>query len=106
MLKVFVNVGTFPRSDAQEDDGVLAYAKEVLSLALLRAEFDDAIRERDGLRVINIQSDKSQIMPLELSICSSSTIFCCQDNECNFCGCVSTQVSLERTSRVISMWNI
>lgn len=35
-----------------EDDGVLAYAKEVLSLALLWAEFEDAIKEGDSLRVI------------------------------------------------------
>ena len=52
MLKEFVNIGTFPQSDTAEDDGVLAYAKEVLSLALLWAEFEDAIREGDGLRVI------------------------------------------------------
>lgn len=52
MLKEFVNIGTFPQSDVAEDDGVLAYAKEVLSLALLWAEFEDAIREGDGLRVI------------------------------------------------------
>ena len=52
MLKEYVNIGTFPQSDTAEDDGVLAYAKEVLSLALLWAEFEDAIREGDGLRVI------------------------------------------------------
>lgn len=49
MLKEY---GTFPQPDIEETDGVLAYAKEVLSLALLWAEFEDAIREGDGLRVI------------------------------------------------------
>ena len=52
MLKEYVNVGTLPQPDSEEDDGVLAYAKEVLSLALLWAEFEDAIREGDGLRVM------------------------------------------------------
>ena len=52
MLKEFVNIGTLPQPNTAEDDGVLAYAKEVLSLALLWAEFEDSIKEGDGPRVI------------------------------------------------------
>ena len=52
MLKEYVNIGTFPQPDVEATDGVFAYAKEVLSLALLWAEFEDAIKEGDGLRVI------------------------------------------------------
>lgn len=37
---------------SESSDGVLAYADEVLSLTLLLAEFEDAIKEGDGGRVI------------------------------------------------------
>ena len=37
---------------AARTDGVQEYAKEFLSLALLHEEFEDAIREGDGLRVL------------------------------------------------------
>ena len=37
---------------ADEGDGVLAYAKELLSLGMLYMEFVDGIREGDGLRIL------------------------------------------------------
>ena len=37
---------------SKDDDHVLSYAKEVLSLGLLYKEFVDAIREGDGERII------------------------------------------------------
>ena len=35
-------------------DGVYEYARETLSLSLLHTEFQDAIREGDGLRVLQV----------------------------------------------------
>ena len=62
MLKEYVNIDTYPQSDVEATDGVFAYAKEVLSLALLWAEFEDAIKDGYGLRVIRcwkyIQGDE------------------------------------------------
>ncbi len=53
MLREYVDIGTYPQpADSDTTDGVLAYAKEVLSLTFLWAEFQDAIKEGDGPRVI------------------------------------------------------
>ena len=64
ILKDYVNIGTYPQSYVNATDGVFAYAKEVLFLTLLWAEFEDAIKEGYGLRVIRywkyIQGDKPQ----------------------------------------------
>lgn len=48
----FVNVCTDHDEARESQDGVYRYAVQVLSLGLLHAEFVDAIREGDGLRVI------------------------------------------------------
>ena len=55
--KIVVNFVSFPRcTNAQEaqtcDDGVCAYASELLSLGLLWHGFHDAIKEGDGERII------------------------------------------------------
>lgn len=51
----FVNIELFSGSNqkAQDIDEVLEYAKETLSLSLFHEEFQDAIREGDGERVLN-----------------------------------------------------
>ena len=43
---------SFPSASNKEMDHVLAYARELISLSLLFAEFRDAIREGDGLRIL------------------------------------------------------
>lgn len=50
----FVNLTTLECIDDKKKstDRVLEYAKECLSLCLLKAEFDDAIHEGDGLRLL------------------------------------------------------
>ena len=50
LVKLPQNPGSQPPDDQQ--DGVFNYAREVLTYSLLHAEFNDAIREGDGLRVI------------------------------------------------------
>ena len=55
VLREHVHLGTRVQSHPHSDsatDGVLSYAKEVLSLLLLWAEFEDAIKEGDGHRLI------------------------------------------------------
>ena len=48
----FINFNENEKPKSPADDGVLDYAKETLTLSLLYAEFDDAIREGDGIRII------------------------------------------------------
>ena len=48
----FINFNKNEKPKSPADDGVLDYAKETLTLSLLYAEFDDAIREGDGIRMI------------------------------------------------------
>ena len=63
-------------------DGVNAYAQEVLTLTLIWAEFEDAIREGDGLRVIRCwrfmllisKQPTEQTTPRKLSLYWCSTI--------------------------------
>ena len=43
---------TFQPKKSTKGDSVHSYACEILSLGLLYAEFQDAIREGDGLRVL------------------------------------------------------
>ncbi len=48
MLSKHINLRIRPESissRSDNDDGVLSYAEEVLTLSLLRAEFQDAIRK-------------------------------------------------------------
>lgn len=53
MLKHHVILTTLGSPDSPESsDKVNTYAKEMLSLGLLMSEFEDAIKEGDGLRVI------------------------------------------------------
>ena len=55
MLSKHIDLPVLPQSDTTScsgTDGVLAYAREVLTLSLLWAEFCDAIREGDGTRVL------------------------------------------------------
>ena len=53
MLSEHIKLPIAPESkSSQSEDGILAYAQEILSLSLLWAEFQDAIREGDGLRVV------------------------------------------------------
>ena len=56
MLKGLINLPIRPGKKTAERvsdiDGVHAYACEVLTLSLLCAEFEDAIKEGDGPRVI------------------------------------------------------
>ena len=56
VVEKFVNVDPFRSSGlgSEDIDGVYEYAKEVLSLCLLHTEFQDAIREGDGLRVLRV----------------------------------------------------
>jgi hypothetical protein len=51
MVQLPNNPGT-PITADNEKDGVFNYAQEVLTFSLLHAEFEDAIKEGDGLRVI------------------------------------------------------
>ncbi len=43
---------SYPASVTPEKDHILAYAKEVMSLGVLLMEFNDAIREGDGQRIL------------------------------------------------------
>lgn len=52
LLSDHVNMSMFNVSNAEDDDKILAYANELLSLGLLYTEFVDSIREGDGLRVL------------------------------------------------------
>lgn len=54
MMKKYVNIeATFDDGKQHaEADGVQAYAREVLSLGLMLMEFNDAIREGDGTRIL------------------------------------------------------
>ena len=56
MLTGLVNLPIRPGKDSVDRgsraDGVFAYASEVLTLSLLNAEFEDAIKEGDGERVV------------------------------------------------------
>ena len=53
VINSFVDLSIFcKQKECQDEDTVHAYACEVLSLGLLYAEFQDAIREGDGLRVL------------------------------------------------------
>ena len=56
VVEKFVNVDPFRSSGlgSNDIDGVYEYAREVLSLCLLHTEFQDAIREGDGLRVLRV----------------------------------------------------
>ena len=54
MVRKSVNLPTRPTAVKPRkntlNDGINAYAQEVLTLTLVWAEFEDAIREGDGLR--------------------------------------------------------
>lgn len=53
LTKKFVNVSLMNKKDEEQQmDGVYEYASETLSLGLLYAEFNDAIKEGDGERII------------------------------------------------------
>ena len=55
VLKELVRLPSNPDSAPQTEersDGVLCYTEEVITYGLLYAEFDDAIKEGDGLRVV------------------------------------------------------
>ena len=49
----FINFNENEKPKSPADDGVLDYTKETLTLSLLYAEFDDAIREGDGIQIIH-----------------------------------------------------
>ena len=42
----------YPSSQMPDEDHILAYSKETISLGLLLMEFCDGIREGDGLRIL------------------------------------------------------
>jgi len=55
MIKEHILIGQIESSTCNTDnnaDKVLAYAREMMSLGLLLAEFKDAVKEGDGPRVI------------------------------------------------------
>ena len=55
ILKEFVRLPNNPGSASQTEDnpdGVLCYTREVITYGLLYTEFEDAIKEGDGLRVV------------------------------------------------------
>ena len=55
ILKVFVRLPNNPGSAPQTEDnpdGVLCYTREVITYGLLYTEFEDAIKEGDGLRIV------------------------------------------------------
>ena len=54
VIKSHIQLPIRPTSSkkAAGDDGVLAYAEEVLTMTFLWAEFEDAIKEGDGNRVL------------------------------------------------------
>jgi len=53
MMKRYVDLTvTYDSKPQSEDDHVRAYACEVISLGLLLMEFNDAIREGDGTRIL------------------------------------------------------
>lgn len=47
----FVNL-SYPAPNDCEDDNVIAYTKEVMSLGILLMEFNDAVKEGDGERIL------------------------------------------------------
>ncbi len=47
----YVNL-SYPASEESEDDHIFAYTREVISMGVLLMEFNDAIREGDGERII------------------------------------------------------
>ena len=54
-METFVNIELFSSTGQDKNvDGVYEYARETLSLTLLHAEFQDAIREGDGERVLRV----------------------------------------------------
>ena len=52
LINAFVDVSYQPEESTKDDDHVLAYAKEVMSLGLLLMEYIDSIREGDGERLL------------------------------------------------------
>ena len=55
ILEVFVRLPNNPGNAPQTEDnpdGVLCYTREVISYGLLYTEFEDAIKEGDGLRIV------------------------------------------------------
>ena len=55
VIEKFVNIELFSsRGSTDNIDGVYEYARETLSLTLLHTEFQDAIREGDGERVLRV----------------------------------------------------
>ena len=52
LIDKFINISYPSASKVKDDDHILAYAKEVMSLGLLLVEFNDGIREGDGERII------------------------------------------------------
>ena len=56
VVERFVNIDLFCSSGLQSKDldGVYEYARETLSLSLLYTEFQDAICDGDGLRMLRV----------------------------------------------------
>ena len=52
MVKKYINITPFMKAGHKESDQVRSYAREVLSLGVLLLEFNDAIREGDGERLL------------------------------------------------------
>ena len=51
-VNLLIRAATIKAKENICDDGVNAYTQELLTLTLIWAKFEDAIREGDGLRVI------------------------------------------------------
>ena len=51
-VKTYINITPFNRQQHKDNDQVRAYAKEVLSLGAVLMEFNDAVREGDGERLL------------------------------------------------------
>ena len=54
MIERYINITPFSMPEVKEDDQVRAYAKEVLSLGAILMEFNDAVQEGDGERLLRV----------------------------------------------------
>ena len=54
MVKTYINITPFECKEHKDDDQVRAYAREVLTLGALLMEFNDAVHEGDGERLLRV----------------------------------------------------
>ena len=52
LVETYINITPFNRPEHKDNDQVRAYAKEVLSFGAVLMEFNDAVQEGDGERLL------------------------------------------------------